>query len=110
VLKSKIDGRSLGVRWSDGHVRRRVWHRLSKAPGGIGGLLAVSLPGGSGFTTASDFYDGNGNVTSLASDAGTLVARYRYSPFGERLEATGPLAEANPYQFSSKPRDEFGGL
>jgi RHS repeat-associated protein len=49
-------------------------------------------------------------VTALVSDTGAPLARYRYSPFGERLESTGPLADLNPYQFSSKPREAVGGV
>jgi hypothetical protein len=64
--------------------------------GGIGGLLAMAQPAGSTFTAASYYHDRNGNVTALASDTGAQLARYRYSPFGERLEATGPLADDNP--------------
>jgi RHS repeat-associated protein len=80
--------------------------------GGIGGLLALSQPAasGPGFTTASYFYDGNGNVTDLISDDGTSAAHYVYSPFGYRVSATGSLADVNPYQFSSKERDSFTGF
>ena len=52
-------------------------------------------------------YDGNGNVTALvkASD-GTLAAQYAYGPFGELLRATGPMAKANPFRFSTKYQDD----
>ncbi|MDD2763158.1 MAG: chitobiase/beta-hexosaminidase C-terminal domain-containing protein [Opitutaceae bacterium] len=78
--------------------------------GGIGGLLAMTQPAGSIFTAASYFYDGNGNVMDLIDDAGSSLAHYQYSPFGERLTATGPLVDINPYQFSSKERDPATGL
>jgi len=55
--------------------------------GGIGGLLAMVRPNGTGWTAASYFYDGNGNVTDLINDDGSLAAHYTYSPFGERLTA-----------------------
>jgi hypothetical protein len=31
-----------------------------------------------------------------------LVAHYQYGPFGEVLRATGPMAKANPFRFSTK--------
>jgi RHS repeat-associated protein len=84
--------------------------------GGIGGLLAISTGGttlslsNGARITASYFYDGNGNVTDLVNDDGTTAAHYTYSPFGERLTATGALADQNPYQFSSKERDPSTGF
>jgi RHS repeat-associated protein len=32
--------------------------------------------------------------------------RYEYGPFGELLRATGPVAKANPFRFSSKYHDD----
>ena len=91
---------------------------LSGSPegaGGIGGLLAItssSLPLGEGQdegSTALPCYDGNGNVTELVDPAtGDPVAHYEYSPFGKTLIASGPLAEANPYRFSTKEQDVTG--
>jgi RHS repeat-associated protein len=78
--------------------------------GGIGGLLALSLPNGLAFTAANYFYDGNGNVIDLVGDDGSEQAHYQYSPFGERLSATGALADINPYQFSSKERNLTTGF
>jgi RHS repeat-associated protein len=77
-----------------------------EAAGGIGGLLArtdhrlLAI----GDTAAHSFYhsDGNGNVTSLVNAAQELVAKYIYDPFGTILAASGALAEANLYRFSSK--------
>lgn len=55
--------------------------------------------------------DGNGNVTALV-DASTALAsaEYEYGPFGEQLRATGPMAETNPFQFSTKYTDGASGL
>ena len=52
------------------------------------------------------FHDGNKNVSDVidASDA-TLVAHYDYAPFGAVTVATGPMADANPYRFSSEYHD-----
>lgn len=81
------------------------------AAGGIGGLLAA-------FEIANDqtsnghftLFDGNGNVAGLINCGGSLSARYEYSPFGELLRATGPMAKTNPFQFSTKFRDSESGL
>jgi RHS repeat-associated protein len=40
-----------------------------------------------------------------AADQG-LSAQYEYSPFGDVLRATGPLARSNPFRFSTKFLDE----
>ncbi len=74
--------------------------------GGIGGLLAASLHG----TTALYCYDANGNVGQLVSPDGDLLAHYEYSPFGETIIFTGPLAKANPFRFSTKHWDDVTGL
>ena len=74
--------------------------------GGIGGLLAASLDG----TIALYTYDANGNVGQLVSTDGDLLAHYEYSPFGETIVATGPLAKSNPFRFSTKHWDDLTGL
>ena len=78
--------------------------------GGIGGLLLVTAHGAAN-TNCFAGYDGNGNVMLLvnAGDKST-AARYEYSAFGETLRATGPLAKANPFCFSTKFADDEGGL
>jgi len=80
--------------------------------GGIGGLLARSDPSPSSSQLATAFYhaDGNGNVTALINDNGLIVARYHYDPYGNTLSASGPLAEANLYRFSSKEWHANSGL
>jgi len=80
--------------------------------GGIGGLLAV-FEMSSNVTPPCHFvgYDGNGNVTSLiAADDQTISARYEYSPYGELLRATGPMASCNPFRFSTKFADDASGI
>jgi RHS repeat-associated protein len=77
--------------------------------GGVGGLLAM-------FNVAdanSHFYvmDGNGNVAGLVNGAtGQVSAEYEYSPFGETLRVSGPVAEINPFRFSTKYTDQETGL
>jgi RHS repeat-associated protein len=77
--------------------------------GGIGGLLAVRDHGGGTYHFVG--FDGNGNVTVLvnASDQ-TASAQYEYSPFGELIRATGPLATTNPFRWSTKFWDEDSEL
>ena len=67
--------------------------------GGVGGLLAVVRDDGV-FLPA---YDANGNVSEYVSTNGEIVAHYDYSPFGEPLVASGPLAFSFTHQFSTKP-------
>ncbi len=72
--------------------------------GGVGGLLVITdVSQGSHFCA----YDGNGNVTALVkADGAGLTAQYEYGPFGELLRATGPMAKANPFRFSTKYQDD----
>ena len=72
--------------------------------GGVGGLLAITdASQGSHFCA----HDGNGNVTALVkADGSGLAAQYEYGPFGEPLRATGPMARANPFRFSTKYQDD----
>ena len=77
--------------------------------GGAGGLLWVwdrstinSQP-----STHAACYDGNGNVMALVNLAdGTTSAEYAYGPFAEPLQATGPMAKANPLRFSTQYADD----
>jgi len=78
--------------------------------GGIGGLLArtdYSL-----LATLHCFYhaDGNGNITMLISADQNAIAKYLYDAFGNVLSKSGLLADANPYQFSSKEAHLNSGL
>jgi RHS repeat-associated protein len=74
--------------------------------GGIGGLLARTDGNGSAFYHA----DGNGNVTALVNGSQTLVASYRYDPFGKTNSSSGTLANANVYRFSSKEIHANSGM
>ena len=62
--------------------------------GGIGGLLARSSGYSAGnWTSHADYYsDGNGNVTSLIDGNQSVVASYRYDPFGNISAMSGPHA------------------
>jgi RHS repeat-associated protein len=46
--------------------------------------------------------DGNGNVTEVTDDQGTVVASYIYSPFGKLVSSSGTFASENPWLFSSQ--------
>jgi RHS repeat-associated protein len=56
------------------------------------------------------FHDGNKNVSDVVdADSAALAAHYDYAPFGAVTAATGPLADANPYRFSSEYHDAVLG-
>jgi RHS repeat-associated protein len=78
--------------------------------GGIGGLLALSQP--PVVNPQHYFYhaDGIGNITALVDAQQFIVAKYIYDPFGTILSFSGPLAQFNRYQFSSKECDLNSGL
>ena len=78
----------------------------TEGAGGVGGLLKATFSVGQA-TNCFAIYDGNGNVAALTDADGTnLVAHYEYGPFGEPLRATGPMAKANPFRFSTKYQDD----
>jgi RHS repeat-associated protein len=78
--------------------------------GGVGGLLFVTRHA-SPITSHFAAYDGNGNVVALVKAAdGTVSAVYEYDPFGQTLRATGPMANENPFRFSTKRTDNTTGL
>lgn len=79
--------------------------------GGIGGLIAVNMAPLTRHNTHFALSDGNGNIVGLVNaETGTGTADYEYGPFGELLRRTGPAAENNPFQFSSKYCDPESGL
>jgi RHS repeat-associated protein len=91
-------------------IRSFMWGLdLSGSPqgaGGVGGLLEVIYKGAQ-TTNCFVAFDGNGNVAALVNAAdGTTAAQYEYGPFGELLRATGPMARANPFRFSTKFQDD----
>ncbi len=72
--------------------------------GGVGGLVAVNYPQ---TNTCFAAFDGNGNVAALiAATNGGVVAQFEFGPFGELIRATGPMAKANPFRFSTKYQDD----
>jgi RHS repeat-associated protein len=80
----------------------------AQGAGGVGGLLAIS---DSQSGTHFPAYDGNGNVMALLhAPNSTLSAQYEYGPFGETLSASGAMANANPFRFSTKYQDDETGL
>ena len=79
--------------------------------GGIGGLLARTRYFAGG-PTSSHFYfsDGNGNVTYMIDTNQSMVASYRYDPFGNTISSSGSLADENVYRFSSKEVHANSGM
>ncbi|MBR1608770.1 MAG: RHS repeat-associated core domain-containing protein, partial [Kiritimatiellae bacterium] len=51
-----------------------------------------------------------GNVAAYVSSSGAIAAAYAYDAFGRLLAASGPLADAFPHRFATKPRDPETGL
>ena len=84
----------------------------SQGAGGVGGLLLTTdhaAQGGSQSHFALS--DASGNVCALVdAQNGQVSARYAYGPFGEPLEATGPVAASNPWRFSTRYDDGTGLL
>jgi RHS repeat-associated protein len=74
--------------------------------GGVGGLIAVSIDGQYYFPC----YDHNGNIMVYVSESGSVVAHYAYTPFGEVMSASGPMADAFRFRFSTKYQDAATGL
>ncbi len=78
--------------------------------GGVGGLLEVSYYGTPAMNCFVAF-DGNGNASALVNAAnGATVANYEYGPFGEVIRATGPMAKANPFRWSTRYQDDESDL
>src|SRR5208282_2768685 len=97
-----ILGPSLNV--SNTFLRGSDLSGTMQGAGGVGGLLAENIAGNGVQFVA---YDGNGNVSALVNAAnGATVANYEYGPFGELIRATGPMAKANPFRFSTKYQDD----
>src|SRR5207247_9383926 len=65
--------------------------------GGIGGLLARSVYDGSGgWTNHACYYaDAGGNITSMLDANQSVVASYRYDPYGNLISSSVSLACAN---------------
>ena len=74
--------------------------------GGVGGLLAVVRSNSNSDSNSSLYfptYDANGNISEYVSTNGEIVAHYAYSPFGEPIVSSGPLATSFTHQFSTRP-------
>jgi len=82
--------------------------------GQIGGLQARSsgYSSGTGAWSTHDFYhaDGNENITALVHSSQGLAAVYDYDPYGRTISASGNLAAANRYRFSSKLVHAYTGM
>ena len=78
--------------------------------GGVGGLISLTHHG----ITYHTCSDANGNITGLLAanglDAGQLIARFDYDPFGNRITNTGPDVEIRPMGFSSQYHVSQTGL
>ncbi len=77
--------------------------------GGIGGLIArVDVPQDKIHLYT---FDANGNVGQLIDAAdGSIAAAYHYSPFGQMISSSGPMANINPFRWSTKFTDDETGL
>jgi RHS repeat-associated protein len=98
---------------ANGVVKTYMWGSdLSgsmEGAGGVGGLLLVKNASDSSYHFVA--MDANGNVSALVNAAdGIVSAEYEYSPFGETLRASGTMADANPFRFSTKYQDDESGL
>jgi RHS repeat-associated protein len=80
--------------------------------GGIGGLLAMTVPSTINSPPSTYYYhaDGAGNVTAMLDAQQNIVARYLYDPYGRLISKSGALADVNRYQFSSKEIHPASGL
>ena len=61
---------------------------------------------GSSLSKYAFTYDVLGNITELTDNAGSTVATYRYTAFGDVWSSSGSAASENQYRFSTKPLDE----
>jgi RHS repeat-associated protein len=81
--------------------------------GGAGGLYLIRETRGTTTTDLYPLYDGTGHVIGLSTKiegVDTLVAEYAYGPFGERIKATGPMAQSNPFRYATKYFDTETGF
>jgi len=99
-----IQERNSGNTPTVGYTRGSDLSGSFEGAGGIGGLLERSHGYSSGTFSTHSYYhaDGNGNITYLVNSSQSVVASYRYDPFGNTISSSGSLASANVYRFSSK--------
>ena len=74
--------------------------------GGVGGLLATRIDG----VFYVPVYGANGNIMMYVGGNGWIAAQYDYDPYGNILQATGPLASQFAFGFSTKYHDREVGL
>jgi RHS repeat-associated protein len=78
---------------------------MTKA-GGVEGLVMLTVCDATR-TNCFMAYDGKGNVVCLADgETASIMARYEYSPFGETIRTTGPMARQSPFRYSTRFCDE----
>jgi RHS repeat-associated protein len=92
--------------------RKYLWGPdiLDGAAGGAGGLLLIRETKGNTTSEIIPLYDGTGHVIALTNLNKDLLATYAYGPFGEKISATGPSANTNPWRWGTKYLDEETGL
>ena len=95
-----------------GYTRGNDLSGSFEGAGGIGGLLAGSHTLLSGSFSNHNCYhtDGGGNVTYMVNSSQSMVATYKYDPYGNTISSSGTLASANIYRFSSKEIMPNSGL
>ena len=74
--------------------------------GGVGGLLATRIDG----VFYVPCYGSNGNIMMYVDEMGAVAAQYDYDPYGNILQALGPLAQQFAFGFSTKYHDREVGL
>ena len=104
IRETRVTGLASHVSGLASNVTYNLWgldlDGTMQGAGGVGGLLAVIRNGETYIPT----YDANGNISEyLSASDGTVAAHYDYSPFGEQLISSGPLASAFTHRFSTKP-------
>ena len=105
IRESRVSGLASHVSGLVSNGTHNLWgldlDGTMQGAGGVGGLLAVVREDGETYIPT---YDANGNVSEYVSAAdGSVAAHYDYSPFGETLVASGPLASSFTHRFSTKP-------
>ncbi len=91
-------------------IREHVWGKdlsgTRGGAGGVGGLLATRINDAWYFP----IYDNNGNITDYVDASGAAVAHREYGSFGETSAASGPMADAFNFWFSTKHLHHETGL
>ena len=105
TLKFLYDGWDMVAELDGSSAPLRSYGWLGKG----GGLLWMKDHASGAFHVPG--YDGNGNITRLINYTDrTVSAEYEYGPYGGLLRATGPMAQAMPFRFSSEYQDDVTGL